>query len=130
MPPSYAEMAKNLKTQIKELQVDVSTNEGGLGTMATQNVDSLPSVTFADGANIAVSEDKGTQIATAPAQKLGFYGADPVAQPDTTGTLIGFDPGVGDRVLQDSTFTGNNGSAGYTIGDIVGHLKALGLLKI
>jgi len=58
----------------------------------------------------------------------GFYGVTPVAQPSTTGTTTGFTAGVGTAVLSDSTFTGNTGSAAYTIGDIVKALKNLGLL--
>lgn len=88
-----------------------------------------PTITMADGANIATTQDEGTMIAATAAQKIGFYGATPIVQPSSTGTLIGFDPGVGDPVLQDSTFTGNSGSKGYTIGDIVLHLKALGFLE-
>lgn len=87
-----------------------------------------PTIAMADGANIETTEDEGAMIATTAAQKIGFYGADPIPQPSSTGTVIGFDPNGGDPVLHDSTFTGNSGSLGYTIGDIVGHLKALGLL--
>jgi len=59
---------------------------------------------------------------------LGFFGATPVAQPDTTGTTTGFTAGSGTAVLDDSTFTGDTGSTAYTIGDVVKALKDLGLL--
>ena len=58
----------------------------------------------------------------------GFFGATPVVQPDTTGTTTGFTAGSGTAVLDDSTFTGDTGTAAYTIGDIVKALKDLGLL--
>lgn len=74
-------MAKGIRTQIKELQVDVSSNESGLGTMAAQNVDTLPTVTFANGANIVVNTATGTKIGTATDQKLGLWNVTPVVQP-------------------------------------------------
>jgi hypothetical protein len=58
----------------------------------------------------------------------GFFGATPVVQPATTGTTTGFTAGSGTAVLDDSTFTGDTGTAAYTIGDIVKALKDLGLL--
>lgn len=59
---------------------------------------------------------------------LGFFGASPVPQQSTTGTTTGFTAGSGTGVNDDSTFTGNTGSSGYTIGDIVLALKNYGLL--
>lgn len=37
-------------------------------------------ITIADGANIIVNTTTGTQIGTAAGQKIGFYGATPVAK--------------------------------------------------
>lgn len=66
---------------------------------------------------------------TSPTGSLnGFYGATPVVQPSSTGQTAGFTAGAGTAVLSDSTFTGGSGSTAYTIGDVVKHLKALGLL--
>lgn len=69
-----------------------------------------------------------TSTMTLSGSLAGFYGVTPVVQPSTTGTTTGFTAGVGTAVLSDSTFTGNTGSAAYTIGDIVKALKNLGLL--
>jgi hypothetical protein len=69
-----------------------------------------------------------TVTATLTGSTAGFFGATPVVQPDTTGTTTGFTAGSGTAVLDDSTFTGNTGTAAYTIGDIVKALKDLGLL--
>lgn len=44
---------------------------------------------LADGANIAVGSTIGTEIATAPTQKLGFWGATPVIRQTVTGSQSG-----------------------------------------
>ena len=67
-------------------------------------------------------------IGDAATDTLGFYGKSPVAQPASTGQTAGFTVGVGTGVLDDSTFTGGTGTKAYTIGDIVKHLKAVGIL--
>ena len=59
---------------------------------------------------------------------IGFVGATPVAQQATTGTVTGFTAGSGTAANDDSTFTGNSGTAAYTVGDIVLALKNYGLL--
>lgn len=61
------------------------------------------------------------------AGSIGFYGVTAVTQPDTTGTATGFTAG-GTAVGHTSTFTGNTGTAAYTIGDIVKALKDIGIL--
>ena len=67
-------------------------------------------------------------FSSSAASTNGFFGATPVVQPATTGTTTGFTAGSGTAVLDDSTFTGDTGTAAYTIGDIVKALKDLGLL--
>ena len=60
---------------------------------------------------------------------VAFYGSATVAQPSSTGETTGWTSGGGANAVMDaSTFTGNSGSTAYTIGDIVKHLKALGLI--
>ncbi len=83
---------------------------------------------FQSGGNIETDTSTGTKIGTAANQLLGFYGAATVVQPATTGTTSGFTQNSGSNVNVDSVFTGNTGSAAYTIGDVVKALKDLGLL--
>lgn len=83
---------------------------------------------FADAVNIAVGTTTGTKIGTATTQKLAFFNSTPIVQPSSTGVTAGFTAGAGAAVLDDSTFTGNVGSKAYTLGDIVAHLKNLGLI--
>jgi hypothetical protein len=59
---------------------------------------------------------------------MGFYSHTPIVQPSSSGEMSGFDTGTGSGVNSGSTFTGNVGSTTYTIGDIVKHLKNLGLI--
>ena len=59
---------------------------------------------------------------------FGVYGKTPVAQPSSTGQTSGFTAGAGTAVKDDSTFTGGTGTKAYTIGDIVKHLKAVGII--
>lgn len=106
---------------------DARTNLG-LGTMAVQNTASLAGFTFADAANIAFNTSTGTKIGTGTTQKFAFWNATPIAQPSSTGTTTGFTAGAGTAVDSAATFTGNVGSTAYTIGDIVKHLKNLGLI--
>jgi hypothetical protein len=78
--------------------------------------------------NIITDTTTGTKIGTATTQKLGFFNATPIAQPSSTGQTAGFTAGTGTSVNDDSTFTGGVGATAYTIGDIVKHLKNLGLI--
>ena len=75
------------------------------------------------------SNDSGTVLGDGTSSdKVGFFDATPVAQQATTGTTTGFTAGSGTAAKDDSTYTGNTGSAAYTVGDIVLALKNLGLL--
>jgi hypothetical protein len=78
--------------------------------------------------NLVLGATTGTKIGTATTQKLGFWNAAPIVQPSSTGETSGFTAGSGSAVLADSTFTGNSGTKAYTVGDIVKHLKAAGIL--
>jgi hypothetical protein len=85
--------------------------------------------TLADGANIVLGVGTGTQIGTDPSQRLGFLGAAPTQQGSPSGNTTVSNPGGSSPVLYDTSFPGLNGTAAYTIGDIVTWLKAFGLLE-
>lgn len=70
----------------------------------------------------------GSNFGLAATDKIAFWGKTPIVQPATTGTTTGFTAGSGTATKDDSTFTGNTGSAAYTIGDIVRALKTAGLM--
>lgn len=59
---------------------------------------------------------------------VGFYGTTPIARPSSTGQVAGFTANLGNAVQDNSTITGGIGSTAYTVGDIVRHLKSLGLI--
>lgn len=52
----------------------------GLGTFAVENIAAVPTLTFADAANIATGTTTGTKFGTATTQKIGFFGVTPVVQ--------------------------------------------------
>lgn len=87
-------------------------------------------MTLGSGVNLALNTTTGTKIGTATNQKLGFYNATAIVQPNTTGTATGFTAGVGTAVKDDSTFTGGSGSTAYRISDVVLALKSLGLMAV
>jgi hypothetical protein len=70
----------------------------------------------------------GTVTGSLEPGKHGFYETAPIVRPSSTGEATGFTAGAGTTVTHLSTFTGNSGTAAYTLGDVVKHLKALGLL--
>ena len=78
--------------------------------------------------DIVLGTATGTKIGTTTSQKMGFYNATPIVQPNGTGETVGFTAGSGTGVNDDSTFTGNVGPTAYRISDIVKALKNLGLL--
>lgn len=77
---------------------------------------------------MAFSQIDETAAGLKLAGPLALFGATPVDQPDTEGTVDGFTAGAGTAVKDDSTFTGDSGTAAYTIGDIVLALKNVGIL--
>lgn len=85
-------------------------------------------LTLGNAENIELGTGTGTKIGTATTQKLGFWNATPIVQPSSVGQTAGFTAGSGTAVLSDSTFTGGSGTKAYTIGDLVKHLKAAGIL--
>lgn len=78
--------------------------------------------------NIILGSAAGTQIGTATSQKLGFFATTPAVQPSSTGQTSGFTAGGGTATKDDSTYTGGTGTKAYTVGDLVKHLKTLGLI--
>lgn len=113
--------------------LSVGTVKAADGTTAFTIANSTGVTTFA--ANITVSTKNivtdtttGTKFGTATSQKLGFFNATPVVQQATTGTTTGFTAGSGTTAKSDSTYTGNTGTAAYTVGDIVLAMKNLGFL--
>jgi hypothetical protein len=105
----------------------VASDNGFIGAI-TGNV--TGNVTAASGTSTFANVDinGNTAVGNANTDTIGFYGATKVAQPSSTGQTAGFTAGAGTAVLDDSTFTGGTGSTAYTLGDIVKHLKALGLI--
>lgn len=78
--------------------------------------------------NLILGTGAGTKIGTSTSQKLAFFNSSPIAQPSSVGTTTGFTAGSGSTAKDDSTYTGNTGTKAYTVGDIVKHLKDLGLI--
>lgn len=80
-------------------------------------------------ASDASNEREGLRIeASGTAPMVGLYGTTAIAQYATTGTATGFTAGAGTTATHLSTFTGNTGSAAYTVGDIVRALKLIGIM--
>lgn len=78
--------------------------------------------------NLILGSAAGTKIGTAASQKLGFFDSTPIVQPSAVGQTAGFTAGVGSAAKDDSTYTGGTGTKAYTVGDLVKHLKNLGLI--
>jgi hypothetical protein len=75
-----------------------------------------------------ITQGGDSHIFGSNAEKLGVFGQTPVAQPSTTGETVGFTPGAGTAVNDQSTFTGNVGTKAYRLSDIDKALKQLGLI--
>ena len=111
--------------QIREIIRDELSN-----FMRTERFTFEKLIQLLDGKNIQVGEETGTKIATETTQELGLWNVTPVVQPSSAGEIAGFtNVGSGTEITEADTFTGNSGSTAYTIGDIVKHLKATGVLK-
>jgi hypothetical protein len=106
-------------------------NAGAVRTtlgVGTGDSPTFAGLTIADAGNIVLATGTGTKIGTATGQKLAFYNSTPVVQHSTTGETTGVSGGSGTNIHANATFTGNVGSAAYTISDVVKALKNLGLL--
>jgi hypothetical protein len=79
-------------------------------------------ITLANAGNLIFNTSTGTKFGTATSQKLAFWNATPVVQPTTaitTATNVG---GAGTTIKIDDTF------GGYTVGQVVAALQAVGIL--
>ena len=85
-------------------------------------VDSNFNVVLGDGKNIASGTSTGTKIGTSTTQRLGFWNATPVRQPDSSTATAAFVAGSGTAVNDGSTF------GGYTLKQLVGALQASGII--
>lgn len=85
-------------------------------------------LTALDGNNLAFGTTTGSKIGTGTNQKIGFFNATPVVQPNGTGNTHTVAAGSTTSVFTNTTFDGSTGSTAYTVGDIVRALKSLGLL--
>ena len=73
----------------------------------------------------------GSVFGQSSSDKISFFGATPVTQPNTTGETTGFTANTSANVVcNESTFTGNIGTSAYTISDIVKALKDIGALAM
>lgn len=106
-------------------------SQNGFQTVSVNSSTGAVTVTATLGATTSVDSltvTSSASIGNAATDTVGFYGVTEVVQPATTGTTTGFTAGSGTAARADSTFTGNTGTAAYTVGDIVKALKDLGLL--
>lgn len=104
------------------------TSLNGFVSTGTTTLTAATITNLTVGTSIISNTSGGIKIGTATNQKLGFFNKAPVAQQTTTGTTTGFTAGSGTASKSDSTYTGNTGTAAYTVGDIVLALKNLGFL--
>jgi len=97
-------------------------------TLTVTGASSFAGAVTLSNVNVILGTGAGTKFGTSAAQLMGFYNATPVVQPASVGEATGFTAGGGTTATHTSTFTGNTGTKAYTVGDIVKHLKTLGLI--
>ncbi len=75
------------------------------------------------------SDSDGYVMGNSAADKIGFFGAAPVAQPASpAGNTHTPAAGSTTAIYVNTTFDGGVGSTAYTLGDVVAALKSLGLI--
>lgn len=93
---------------------------------------SNPGPSITDTSNLIqanVPQSDGYQLGKSASALIGFYGADTVVQPQPQGNVATVAAGSVTAAYVNTTFSGGVGTTGYSVGDIVAALKALGLLK-
>lgn len=108
--------------QIEQLQGQVME----LRTIVNQLVGPAGEFLFKRDTTLGIKDTK--IVLGAGGSRVGFFGTAPVAQPSSVGDTSMTPQPAGTNVAHTNTWTGNTGSTGYTIGDIVKHLKELGIL--
>lgn len=78
---------------------------------------------------ISNQNPEGANVGLTVTDLVSLYGVPGVVQPAGTGETTGHVAVGGTNVDASDTFTGNTGTAAYTINDIVKALKNLGALK-
>ncbi len=91
-------------------------------------IDRSTRIDFVDGVALGFGTSTGSKIGESTTEKIGFWGAAPVAQPSSSIVSGVASPGGGAAILDDTQFDGGSGSQAYTIGGIVAVLKAVGIL--
>lgn len=109
-----------------------STAAGSSGSTAQTLVDvfsivNSQSILVASGV-IIDGTGSGFRLGSGTASLLGFWGAGPVAQFNTSGGAGISSAGSGTPVFADSTFVGSTGSTAYTVNDLISALKLCGVL--
>jgi hypothetical protein len=108
------------------------TTQGASGSTAQTYADVLSVVNsqyieIGDGV-IIDGTGSGFRLGNGTASLLGFWGAGPVAQFNTSGGAGISASGSGNPVFDDSTFVGSTGSTAYTVNDLISALKLCGVL--
>ena len=109
-----------------------STAPGSGGSMEQTLVDvfsivNSQSILVASGV-IIDGTGSGFRFGSSTASLLGFWGAAPVSQFNTSAGAGISSAGSGTSVNDDSTFVGSTGSTAYTVNDLISALKLCGVL--